>query len=280
MAALAAVRRGGAALWEADARAVPALVAVALGQHPAAPPGPLPGALAAHYAGLLKRCVVQQSYRDTHLSFNGKSPAACPCPRPDPSGPEHQMLGVLQHRHVPQRHLLARLLTLPVRSETFPCALELQGPFVRPTHCCCELLLFYLLSRYISSLCGGHQRHPKVKRRDKIPVDRVAGTALALGRFTPLLQAHHCRKCSPCQKECWSLSLQGSLRLISIQEACIEVSAMVCRAAEHACAALWHTAGTAAGRQQLGSFVGELAPAAMSNHPQSSFLAQLLARLS
>lgn len=52
------------------------------------------------------------------------------------------------------------------------------------------------------------------------------------------------------------------------------------RAAEHAYAALWHTAGTAAGRQQLSPFVGELAPAAMSNHPHANYLAQLLARLS
>ncbi|CAL8469763.1 g9305 [Coccomyxa elongata] len=57
-------------------------------------------------------------------------------------------------------------------------------------------------------------------------------------------------------------------------------AALLKRAAEHACAALWHTAGTLPGRQQLSPFVGELAPAAMSNHPHSSYLAQLLARLS
>lgn len=64
VAALAALRRGKGSPWDSDARAVPALVATALGQHPAAPPGPagsasgLPtGALAAHTAALLKRCV-------------------------------------------------------------------------------------------------------------------------------------------------------------------------------------------------------------------------------
>ncbi len=65
-----------------------------------------------------------------------------------------------------------------------------------------------------------------------------------------------------------------------VQDACIEESGEWYRAAEHACAALWHTAGTLPGRQQLSPFVGELAPAAMSNHPHSSYLAQLLARLS
>lgn len=55
---------------------------------------------------------------------------------------------------------------------------------------------------------------------------------------------------------------------------------MWCRASECACAALWHVASTAAGKDQLRPFLGEIAPAAMSVHAQSNNLAQLLTRMS
>lgn len=44
--------------------------------------------------------------------------------------------------------------------------------------------------------------------------------------------------------------------------------------------AMWHVAASQSGREQLGAFTGQLAPAAMSAHPHSSHLAHVLARLS